>query len=255
MNDTTPNHSCSDALALTRDATDVNNGELIALEALAEETREHLVNSKAANTRRAYRADWADFTDWCRQHKRTPLPAFPDTVALYLTHCARGLKTSTVQRRIATISEAHRAAGHESPTKSALVRSTWQGIRREKGIATEGKEPALTADLRCMVDHLPQGKLLSTRDRALLLIGFAGAMRRSELVGLDFADISDTADGLAVTIRRSKTDQFGAGRKIGIPYGFDPPHLSGSRPAHLDTGDGPGGGSPLSRGGSAWQSE
>lgn len=195
---------------------------LTTLEALADETREHLKNSKAANTRRAYKSDWADFTDWCRHHNRTPLPASPDTVALYLTHCARGLKPSTIQRRIATISEAHKAANHETPTTSTLVRSTWQGIRREKGIATQGKEPALIADLRCMVEHLPKEKLLSTRDRALLLIGFAGAMRRSELVGLDIRDVVDSEDGLVVNIRRSKTDQFGSGRKIGIPFGSTP---------------------------------
>ena len=197
-------------------------GELVALQRLAEETREHIENSKAANTRRAYKADWSDFTDWCQQHRRAPLPALPETVALYLTHCARGLKPSTIQRRIATISEAHRAAGHESPTKSALVRSAWQGIRREKGIAQQGKEPALIDHIRCMVDHLPKDKLLSARDRALLLIGFSGAMRRSELVGLNVEDVEDTEDGLVVTIRRSKTDQYGSGRKIGIPFGSTP---------------------------------
>ena len=210
------------ALVPASDQTDARSQALVTLEALADETREHLKHSKAANTRRAYRADWTDFSEWCRQHNRTPLPASPDTVALYLTHCARGLKPSTLQRRMATISEAHRAAEHESPTKSTLVRSTWQGIRREKGIATQGKEPALTDHIHCMVEHLPKGKLLSTRDRALLLVGFAGAMRRSELVGLDFSDVVDTEDGLVVTIRRSKTDQYGSGRKIGIPFGSTP---------------------------------
>ena len=162
-------------------------------------------------------------SDWCRRRQRAPLPASPDTVALYLTHCARGLKTSTVQRRIATLSEAHRAADSKSPTRSTLVRSTWQGIRREKGIATQGKEPALADHIRAMVAHLKEGTLLSARDRALLLIPrFAGAMRRSELVGLDVSDVVETEEGLAVTIRRSKTDQYGAGRKIGIPYGSTP---------------------------------
>lgn len=195
---------------------------LAALETLADETREHLENSKAANTRRAYKADWTDFTAWCRQHHRLPLPAIPETVALYLTHCAKGLKPSTVQRRMACISQAHHAQGHESPTHSALVRSVWQGIRREKGVAQEGKEPALTEDLRCMIQHLPEDKLLSVRDRALLLIGFAGAMRRSELVALDCGDADRTREGWVITIRKSKTDQFGEGRKVGIPFGSDP---------------------------------
>jgi integrase len=123
---------------------------------------------------------------------------------------------------MATISEAHRAKGYESPIQTTVVRSTWQGIRREKGIATAGKEPALIDHLRTMVDHLPKDKLISTRDRALLLVGFAGAMRRSELVGLDCEDVVDTEDGLVVNIRRSKTDQYGSGRKIGIPFGSTP---------------------------------
>jgi site-specific recombinase XerD len=222
MNDSTADTNNACALVMAREGGATESGALQTLEALAEETREHLKNSKAANTRRAYKADWADFTDWCRQHRRPPLPAAPDTVALYLTHCAKGLKPSTIQRRMATISEAHRAAELESPTKSALVRNTWQGIRREKGMATQGKEPALADHIRCMVEHLPEGKLLSTRDRALLLIGFAGAMRRSELVGLDAEDITETEEGLAVKIRRSKTDQYGMGRKIGIPFGSTP---------------------------------
>lgn len=196
---------------------------LLALQDLADEARAHIDNSKAANTRRAYKADWADFADWCKHHHCTPLPALPGTVALYLTACAKGLKPSTIQRRMASISEAHRAAGYlESPTKHAEVRAVWQGIRREKGVATEGKTPTLTADLRVMIEHLPKDRLLSARDRALLLIGFAGAMRRSELVGLDYGDVADTEEGLVVTIRRSKTDQYGSGRKIGLPFGSTP---------------------------------
>jgi site-specific recombinase XerD len=190
---------------------------------LAEKAREHVENSKAANTRRAYKSDWQDFTGWCRYHGVTDLPASSETVALYLTDCAEGLKTSTLQRRLSTISQAHQAAGHESPTRHPAVRAVWQGIKREKGMAMQGKSPTLTADIRCMIEHLPPDKLLSVRDRCLLLIGFAGAMRRSELVGLDMSDVQDTGEGLVVTIRRSKTDQEGAGRKIGIPYGSTPP--------------------------------
>jgi site-specific recombinase XerD len=198
-------------------------GELIAWQELADAARKHIHNSKAANTRRAYRSDWNDFTEWCRHHRRDSLPALPETVALYLTDCAKGLKPSTIQRRMASITEAHKTAGHqESPTKHAAVRAVWQGIRRSKGVAMEGKAPALTADLRVMIEHLPKDKLLSVRDRALLLIGFAGAMRRSELVGLDYGDVADTEEGLIVTIRRSKTDQYGSGRKIGLPFGSTP---------------------------------
>lgn len=189
---------------------------------LAQKARAHIENSKAPNTRRAYQSDWNDFVDWCRHHRTTDLPASPETVALYLTDCAEGLKTSTLQRRLSTISQRHLTAGHESPTRHPVVRAVWQGIKREKGTAVQGKAPTLTADIRCMLDHLKPGKLLSVRDRCLLLLGFAGAMRRSELVGLDVEDVQDTGEGLVVTIRRSKTDQEGSGRKIGVPYGSTP---------------------------------
>jgi site-specific recombinase XerD len=193
------------------------------LDTLATKAQEHIQNSRAQNTKRAYRSDWEDFTGWCRHKNLSPLPATPETVALYLTDSAKGLKPSTLQRRMASISQAHAAAGYpESPIRHALVRSVWRGIRRDKGVAQKGKSPALTADIRVMVDHLPQDKLLGVRDRALLLLGFAGAMRRSELVGLDVEDVQDLEEGLVVTIRRSKTDQEGAGRKIGIPYGSHP---------------------------------
>lgn len=190
---------------------------------LAEETRRHIENSRAENTRRAYRSDWADFTDWCRNKGVAALPASPETVALYLTDSAKGLKPSTLQRRMASITQAHSAAGYaESPAKHPLVRSVWRGIRRDKGVAQVGKSPTLTAEIRIMVDHLPEGKLLGVRDRALLLLGFAGAMRRSELVGLDVDDVVETEEGLVVTLRKSKTDQEGMGRKIGIPFGSHP---------------------------------
>jgi site-specific recombinase XerD len=195
--------------------------EIAHLSSLTEQARQYIEDSKASNTRRAYRSDWADFTDWCQHHRRVTMPAHPETVALYLTDSAKGLKVSTLQRRLASISEAHKAAGHESPTQTSLVRSVWQGIRREKGVAMAGKSPTLTTDIRAMIQHLPEGKLLSLRDRALLLVGFAGAMRRSELVSLNVADVVETEEGLIVTVQKSKTDQEGRGRKIGIPYGSD----------------------------------
>jgi site-specific recombinase XerD len=189
--------------------------------ALSDEARDYVRASKAPATLRAYRADWTDFSYWCQARGLQALPAAPETVAGYLTDLARVAKPATLQRRLSAISQAHQAAGHETPTRAAVVRATHAGIRRTKGTASSAKAPALTADVRRMVEGLPD-TLAGRRDRALLLVGFAGAFRRSELVGLDVADVEEVAEGLAVTIRRSKTDQEGEGRKIGIPYGSHP---------------------------------
>ncbi len=192
-----------------------------ALNDMAEEARDYASQSKSVNTQRAYRSDWADFTAWCRDHHLAALPATPATVALYLTDRAKTCKTATLARRVAAISQAHQAADHPSPTKAQTVRQVAAGIRRAKGTKQEGKAPAVTDEVRLMVAAVPP-TLLGARDRALLLLGFAGAFRRSELVALDVADVQQTRDGLVVTIGRSKTDQEGAGRTVGIPYGGCP---------------------------------
>ncbi len=186
-----------------------------------EQASEYIRQAKAPNTLRAYRTDWTHFSAWCRKHGVIALPAEPGTVGMYLSAYAGKLKCSTLQRRISAISQAHQAANHPTPTGHPTVRNVWQGIRRAHGSAYSGKTPALTADIRRMVDTLPAG-LVGTRDRALLLLGFAGAFRRSELVGLDREDLSVTNEGITVTLRRSKTDQEGQGRKVGIPYGSRP---------------------------------
>jgi site-specific recombinase XerD len=186
----------------------------------AERAGEYARQAKAPNTLRAYRADWADFEGFCQAHGLEALPATDRTVALYLTERAAMLRTSTLQRRLSAIAQAHKAAGHVPPTKGR-VSMVWQGIRRAKGTAQKGKAPARTEEIRRMVATCGED-LLGTRDRALLLLGFAGAFRRSELVGLDVADLHFGRDGLTVTLRRSKTDQEGAGQKVGIPYGSTP---------------------------------
>ncbi len=196
-------------------------GAALTLYAAGARARDYAQQSRAANTRRAYRADWADFAAWCEAHALAALPAAPETVALYLADLADRRKTSTLQRRLSAISQAHKAADHESPTGHRAVRAVWAGIRRAKGTAQDGKEAAITRDLRAMVATLPP-TLGGVRDRALLLLGFAGAFRRSELVSLDVADLHTTRDGLVVSLRRSKTDQEGKGRRIGIPYGSRP---------------------------------
>jgi integrase len=193
------------------------------LASLAGQAREFAAAAKAENTLRAYAADWNDFRDWCMAHQLPALPAPPDTVALYLTDRAGTLKTSSLARRLTTINRAHEAAGHPSPAtmRHAVVSEVWKGIRRKKGTAEEGKKPFLTADLRKIIAELPDD-LQGKRDRALLLAGFAGGFRRSELARLRLEDFKETPEGMVAWLRRSKTDQEGQGRPVALPYGSDP---------------------------------
>ena len=188
---------------------------------IADSASEYTSHSKAPNTVRGYQSDWKHFSGWCKSHALSSLSASAQTVALYLAYLSASHKPATLSRHVAAISQAHQIAGFESPTSSSKVRLVMAGIRRTKGTAQNAKTPVLVADLRRMVASLPES-LIGCRDRALLLIGFAGAFRRSELVSLDHTDIGFIRDGLVVSIRRSKTDQEGAGRKIGIPYGSNP---------------------------------
>ena len=176
-------------------------------------------NEKSAATRAAYRSDFAAFRLWCLARGVEALPASPEAVAAYLAHEAgNGLAASTITRRCAAIRYAHRLADLEPPTNSECVRATLRGIRRTVGAAPVRKAPALAEMVRAMALAAPDS-LKGLRDRALILLGFAGAFRRSELVALDIADIEETDAGLRVTIRRSKTDQEGHGQTIAIVRG------------------------------------
>lgn len=194
--------------------------DLVPLPAM-ERVRAYVRASKAANTVRGYQSDWREFCAWCEGERLYPLPALPDTVAAYIADCAALLKPGTIQRRLNAIAEAHKAAGIEPPTHAGIVRNTLKGIRRTIGTAPAQKSPVLIEDVRAMLDAVDAG-MIGLRDRALILLGFAGAFRRSELVALDAADCAFTRDGLTVHLRRSKTDQDSAGRRVGIPYGANP---------------------------------
>jgi site-specific recombinase XerD len=185
-----------------------------------ESVRRYATASRAESTLRGYRSDWADFQRFCRLHWLDNLPAAPATVAAYISECADSgkLKAGSIQRRVSAIAAFHQVHGDISPTSSAEVKLTLAGVRRTLGVAQQGKSPVLTADVAAMLAHLP-ATLLGVRDRALLLTGFAGAFRRSELVALNVEDLEFREDGLKVTIRRSKTDQEGAGQVIGIAFG------------------------------------
>ena len=173
---------------------------------------------KAASTRKAYGTDFRLFEAWCATRSVAALLAAPETVAAYLAANAGTSKASTLGRRIAAIRYAHKLAAHPLPTDAEGVKATMRGIRRTHGSARVRKAPALAGKVIGMVATAPD-KLAGLRDRALLLIGFGGALRRSELVALDVADIQETETGLLVTIRSSKTDQEREGATIAIARG------------------------------------
>lgn len=197
-------------------------GASIVPTAVAEDVAQLLTHTKAPATWRAYRAEWNGFARWCRTRGLDPLPATVETVVWWLQdQAAQGYAVSTIARRLVTIGQAHRKAGHEPPTSTEPVRAVWAGVRRRLGTAQRQVAPATIEVLRRMVatcDDRPGG----IRDRALLVVGFAGAFRRSEVAALDVEDLEYRPDGVVVTLRRSKTDQEGAGRRIGLPYGSNP---------------------------------
>lgn len=207
-----------------------------ALQGDVDAARDFAAAAKSKNTLRAYRADWTDFTAWCAERELTALPATPETVTLYITSRARGsgdaepLKVSTLERRLSAIAQAHRLAGHETPVsrREEPLHSVWAGIVRRKGTAKQKVAPVLTEDVRQMVSMIAISdirsgdsaiRLRGRRDAALLLVGFAGALRRSELTALGVDDVGVDLEGLRVRLRRSKSDQEGAGAVLGIHYG------------------------------------
>lgn len=195
--------------------------QIATLPDLVEKARSYVDQAKAPSTRRAYRGDWERFATWCAARHLAALPAAPETVVLYITDQADTYKVATIERRLIAISAIHQAARHESPAHSIAVREVMKGIRRELGTAQAGKAPAIAGEVKAMVADLPK-TCHGIQERALLLVGFAGAFRRSELVALNADDVQLGRAGLTIHIRRSKTDQEGQGRQIGIPYGSHP---------------------------------
>ena len=191
----------------------------VDLRADLEAAASYLVREKAPATRRAYSSDVAQFASWCDKRGLVALPARPETVAVFLASQANdGVKAATLSRRVAAIRDAHHAQGLESPTHAERVKAIVRGIRRTIGTAQAKKAPATAEVVLAMVQVAPN-TLRGLRDRALILLGFAGAFRRSELAGLAVSDLEEVGEGLRVTLRRSKTDQEGAGRVVPIPRG------------------------------------
>ena len=199
---------------------ELRSGEIVLAEALAA-ARSYAERSLSESTRRGYARDLAAFAAWCSTRGVTPLPAAPQTLAAYLADLALTDRPATIGRKLAAIAVAHRDAGLESPTEHGMVKRTLAGIRRVKGTAPHQKAALLVDDLRRMVAPLG-ASLLDRRDRALILLGFAAALRRSELVGLRVADVRFEEEGLVLTLRRSKTNHEGRLETIAVAYGSEP---------------------------------
>ena len=192
--------------------TDVKSLEL--------ETLKNLKSSKAANTLRAYEADYKDFGRFCIKHGFKSMPTEPKILTLYLPHLSQTSKFSTLKRRLASISVIHRLSGHYIDTKHPMITENLMGIKRVKGSYQKAKKPILINDLKSIVNVIDrdQNEKRRAKNRALILVGFAGGFRRSELVAILFEDIDFVPEGVKIFIKRSKTDQSGEGMTKGIPY-------------------------------------
>ena len=196
--------------------TDVKSLEL--------ETLKNLKSSKAVNTLRAYKADFKDFTLFCKKNGLNSIPSEPKVITLYLTHLSKSSKFSTLKRRLASISVIHKLNGHYLDTKHPIITENLLGIKRAKGTYQKAKKPILINDLKLIINAINQDKASKNKlvNKALILIGFSGGFRRSELVSIEFEDIEFVREGLKIFVRRSKTDQSGEGMTKGIPYFTNP---------------------------------
>jgi len=192
--------------------TDVKSLEL--------ETLKNLKSSKALNTLRAYKADYKDFVLFCTKHGFKSMPSEPKIVSLYLTHLSQTSKFSTLKRRLASISVIHKLSGHYIDTKHPMITENLMGIKRVKGSYQKAKKPILIRELRLIINVINKDKNEKRRlkNKALILVGFAGGFRRSELVAIDYEDIDFVTEGVKIFVKRSKTDQSGEGMTKGIPY-------------------------------------
>ena len=193
------------------------------IKSLELETLKNLKNSKSTNTLRAYQADFKDFSAFCARNGLSSMPTEPKILSLYLTHLSATSKFSTLKRRIASISVIHKMKGHYLDTKHPVIMENLHGIKRVKGSNQKSKKPILINELKLIInaiDQSNQNEEKKIRDKAIILIGFSGGFRRSELVNIDYDDIEFVIEGVKIFIKRSKTDQSGEGMIKAIPY-FD----------------------------------
>ena len=200
------------------------NDIITDIKALQKETLLNLQSSKAINTVRAYKSDFNDFGLFCAQNGFKSLPSEPKIVSLYLTYLStKDAKMSTLKRRLVSIGVIHKLKGHYLDTKHPSIIENIMGIKRRKGSIQKGKKPILISSLKIIIDVIDQQnreEIKKLRDRSIILIGFSGGFRRNEIVSLDYDDLDFVPEGLKINIKRSKTDQFGAGSKKALPY-FD----------------------------------
>ena len=200
------------------------NNIITDIKALQEETLLNLQSSKASNTIRAYKSDFKDFGLFCAQNGFNSLPSDPKIVSLYLTYLStKEAKISTLKRRLVSIGVIHKLKGHYLDTKHPSIIENIMGIKRRKGSIQNGKKPLLISNLKLIIDVIDKQnkeEIKKLRDRTLILIGFSGGFRRNEIVALDYDDLDFVPEGLKISIRRSKTDQFGEGMIKALPY-FD----------------------------------
>jgi len=191
------------------------------LKTLHEATLNNLKNSKANNTLRAYKSDFKDFGSFCVRHGLNSLPTEPKVVSLYLTHLSKKSKISTLRRRLVSISMVHKLKGYYLDTKHPIIVENLMGIRRVKGSIQKGKKPLLINNLKLIINVINEQKIeeiKKLRDKTIILIGFGGGFRRTELTSIDHEDLEFVPEGLKITIKKSKTDQYGEGMIKGLPY-------------------------------------
>jgi len=200
------------------------NNLITDIKALQEETLLNLQNSKANNTVRAYKSDFNNFGLFCAQNGFKSLPSEPKIVSLYITHLSsKGIKMSTLKRRLVSIGVIHKLKGHYLDTKHPVIIENIMGIKRRKGSIQKGKKPLLINNLKKIINAIDEHNtenIKKFRDRSIILMGFSGGFRRNEIVSLDYDDLDFVTEGLKIRIKRSKTDQFGEGSVKGLPY-FD----------------------------------
>jgi integrase len=175
----------------------------------------------ASSTLRAYKADLANFKAWCLERGLDPMPSTPEIVGAYLADAGRGYALSTLRRRVAAIARAHRMTKQPLDTRHPAIRETLRGIARTHGEPPRRSAALTTADIKRLLAACGDN-MAGLRDRALFLLCFAGALRRSEAVGLDVEQVAWVSEGMRILITRSKTDKEGAGAEIGISEGRVP---------------------------------